>query len=102
MVEDWIYKDNALPFFESLADIIGYDFDEDDWIALQYGLESSNTDAVPEKWFDYQLGSTRLFVGIDSGTDALRLRIDVDVKHTLAVEAVVNVMNRYRVLKCKC
>jgi hypothetical protein len=99
MIQDWIFKDNALPFFEMLAIIIGYEFDEDDWVALEYGLQSSDTDANPEQWFDYQFGNTKFSVGIDSGTDVLRLRIEVDEKHVEAIQATVNVMNRYKASK---
>jgi hypothetical protein len=99
MIQDWIYQDNALPFFEMLASIIGYEFDKDDWVALEHGLQSSDTDAVPEQWFDYRFGNAKFAVGIDSGTNVLRLRIEVDDKHVEAIQAIVNVMNRYKVSK---
>jgi hypothetical protein len=99
MIEDWIFEDNALPFFEVMATIIGYEFDEDDWVALQHGFLESDTDTMPEKWYDYAFGDTKFWIGRDPGSSVMRLKIEASKNFVNSLQTVINIMNNYNVTK---
>ena len=99
MVGGWILDRNTLPFFEVLADIVGYDFDPDDWVALEWGIKDSDSDANPVRWFEYSFGDTSVSVGQDQGTAVVNLRIEAQEKHVQAIETAINIMSGYTVVK---
>ncbi|MGW0485276.1 hypothetical protein [Nonomuraea sp. NPDC003214] len=50
----WIKEENARVFCEILASLIGYEFDDLDWQAVETGL-SSTDDEQEERWHGYPL-----------------------------------------------
>lgn len=51
VIINWIYEGNLKPFVEQIAVLAEYAFDDNDWIAIEYGVR--DTDTNMDKWFDY-------------------------------------------------
>jgi hypothetical protein len=43
----WIWTSNLLPFVVELGRLAGYGFDESDWIAVEYGIQGTDSEAGP-------------------------------------------------------
>ncbi len=99
MISNWIYEENLLPFLEVLANISDYKFNSDDWVTIEYGIKNTNTDANPERWFDYSFGGTSFSVGKDQGASVVFFRIDTNKSNFAAIETAFFVMCSYRVTK---
>lgn len=41
MISQWIWAPNLRPFLVSLGWFVDYDFDSDDWIAIEHGVATS-------------------------------------------------------------
>jgi hypothetical protein len=97
MIGNWIYEENALPFFEVFANIVGYKFDTDDWNALKNGIKVSDLSTEPQKWFDYNFDKISFSVGQDHGTSVIELRIDAPKHYEQSINTVFDIMSYYRV-----
>jgi hypothetical protein len=62
----WIKKHNLKAFCEIISQYVEYDFSDDDWIAIRYGLQKTYTEQG--KWFEYSI----------SGRDRVLLQIGYD------------------------
>ena len=97
MIGNWIYEENALPFFEVLANIVGYNFDSDDWTTLEQGIKASDLSAEPQKWFDYNFDKMSFSVGQDHGSSVIELCIDAPKQYKQSIRTVFDIMSYYRV-----
>jgi len=90
MVANWIFRNNLRPFLCILSGIVGYDFDDDDWTAIEYGLR--DTDGDKGRWFTYRFEGAQtasLALALDQGTQVVLVQADtpapLDTQVALAV-----------------
>lgn len=50
----WIWTDNLRPLLVELSLLVGYGFDDSDWIAVENGVGGTDSEAGP--WFEYPVG----------------------------------------------
>jgi len=80
-VSDWIFEENLRGFLRVAAWLVGYAFEEDDWLAIRAGIEP--TDDGAGRWFDYELaGRVTLPVALarsdpDAGTGVVAVRLNL-------------------------
>jgi hypothetical protein len=63
----WIWTDNLRALFAELALLAGYQFDDSDWIAVEYGIQGTDSEAGP--WFDYPVGQIVVTLALEPGAD---------------------------------
>ncbi|MFD3451735.1 hypothetical protein ACFWVC_06100 [Streptomyces sp. NPDC058691] len=51
----WVFEENLRPLCRLLSDLVGYDFDDSDWQAVEYGLSTTDDDRAGADWFLYPL-----------------------------------------------
>ena len=96
MLRDWVKEANLRQFVEFASQRVGYDFDDDDWSAIEVGLE--HTDVEKEHWFEYPLdGAERASIGIarDSDSSVVFVRADTAAAVEDALNIAVELMQRY-------
>ncbi len=98
-IANWIWLENLQPFVDVLARLAGYELSELDWDAIRLGVEESDGDATPPRFYSYEFygESTVCFqLGLDQGSDVVQVRLKVPA--TLAAEAgfAIKMMNEYR------
>lgn len=77
----WIWTANLRPFVQVLSRDVGYQFDASDWIAIEFGLGGTDSEAGP--WFDYPIGGLTLSVALEPGAcEMVTIRIDGDTSST--------------------
>lgn len=84
-MEDRIGEDNLRGFLESVASASGYEFDDRDWVAIEFGIEG--TDESAGRRFSYDLVGVRhvtVDVARDGGSVVVRVTGDVEVEGELA------------------
>jgi hypothetical protein len=92
VVADWIIEENLRPFLTALGWFVGYDFDEDDWTAIRYGIKGTEQDA--DRWFDYEFAGQHrayLWLASDTGTSILHVRVEVPESVVPKVEAALSI-----------
>jgi hypothetical protein len=65
----WIWTDNLRPLLVELGLLAGYRFDDSDWIAVEYGITA--TDSEAGRWFDYPVGQMRVSIALEPGADEM-------------------------------
>ena len=68
----WIREENLYPWFEYVALRCGYDFNDGDRAAFEYGIWS--TDVESDRWFDYSFASQetcQIYVTLDPGSSVI-------------------------------
>ena len=96
MVERWIPEDNLYPFLCTAFDFIGYEFDESDWHAVEYGIKG--TDAEQDKWFDYQMKTeASLFVAVahDDNSSVIFVKAESTPEIEVKIAVVLDLMQHY-------
>ena len=63
----WIYAENLLHCLTLVAGEAAVNFDEDDWIAIEAGLEGTSDTA--DRWFDYKLATSNYQVDLQLSKD---------------------------------
>lgn len=71
----WIWTDNLRPLVAELAQLVGYRFDDGDWLAIEHGIQG--TDGEAGRWFEYPVGSMVVLLALEPGADEMvRVRVD--------------------------
>jgi hypothetical protein len=76
----WIWTDNLRPLLVELGLLAGYRFDDSDWIAVEYGIRPTDSEAGP--WFDYPVGHIQVSIALEPGADEI-----ASVRVEMATEA---------------
>lgn len=86
----WVWTANLQPWLEFASHLVGYDFDDSDWGAIEGCL--SGTDSEVGLWCDYPLGSVAtVFVAYEPGADEMvSLRIE---GHPTTLDSQLNVLS---------
>ncbi len=95
---NWIWYQNLKAFLETLALLAEYELSVDELDAIQLGVADSDTDAIPERWYEYEfVGKYRVEfrIGQDQGTDVVILRLLVPPNLVDKVEVMLAIMNQY-------
>lgn len=71
----WIWQSNLRPFLTELALVAGYPFDDSDWIAVEYGVRG--TDSEAGIWFEYPVGRLTAKLGKENGHVIVEVSGDV-------------------------
>ena len=59
----WIWTDNLRPLIAELAQLVGYQFDDGDWLAIEHGIQG--TDSEADRWFEYPVGSMVVLLALE-------------------------------------
>ncbi|TMR96380.1 hypothetical protein [Nonomuraea basaltis] len=72
----WLWAANLKGFMLAVSEIIGYEFDNADWDAIELGISQD-----PEKsgWFSYPLGSGGLEVFVSTTTEEGSIDLKIHV-----------------------
>lgn len=65
----WIWTDNLRPLLTEIGLLVGYRFEDSDWIAFEYGILETDSEAGP--WFDYPIGHMLVSVALEPGADEM-------------------------------
>lgn len=96
--QHWIIDTNLRPLCESVAEFVGYAFDDSDWQAIDTALPT--TDVEQSSWYDYPLlgqVSVTLLVAADPGSSVVFVRlVGVSDDRTKAqIEAALHIFARW-------
>ena len=97
-LRNWIRLQNLEPFVEVLAWLSGYKLADGEWDAIRYGLEDSDCDAVPPRWYSYKFAGEHAVsfdIGHDKGTDVVQVRLDIPGVIASRADVALNLMNQY-------
>jgi hypothetical protein len=53
-LKDWIFGENLRPWLEILSAVVGYDFDDTDWDAVDAGIATTDSESL--RWHEVSLG----------------------------------------------
>lgn len=71
----WIWTDNLRPLVAELAQLVGYQCDDGDWLAIEHGIQG--TDSETDRWFEYPVGSMAVLLALEPGADEMvQVRVD--------------------------
>ncbi|MFC6160832.1 hypothetical protein [Kribbella jiaozuonensis] len=92
--ERWIIDTNLRPLCESVAEFVGYEFDDSDWQAIDTALPT--TDVERSVWYDHPFSGqapVTLEVAADPGSSVVFVRFfDVSDDRTKAqIEAALHI-----------
>ena len=95
-LRDWVFEENLKPWLEIVSTVLGYDFDESDWIAVSAGIAES--DSERSSWYEYQLGRVPLRVGLAREPRATVVMLKMGVPEEVAdrVKLAVLIAQTYR------
>jgi hypothetical protein len=100
-MDDWIREENARPYFEAAASLVGYRFDDADWDAVAHGMGA--TDAEANEWFDYPLDrgerSITVSAARDPGASVVLVRATGDETTIDVLGTVATLLQRYVLTK---
>jgi hypothetical protein len=65
----WIWTGNLRPLAAELARLTGYQFSDSDWIAIEYGVQQ--TDSEAGQWFEYPVGRLVVTLALEPGADEM-------------------------------
>ena|SRR6266481_4947306 len=97
-VGNWIWLQNLQPFVEVLAWLSGYELSDGEWDAIRFGVEESDSDANPPRWYNYVYhGAHKVTfdIGHDKGTNVVQVRLDLPDAIAAKVEIALDLMNQY-------
>ncbi|WP_410789929.1 hypothetical protein [Kribbella sp. C-35] len=99
--DHWIIDTNLRPLCESVAEFVGYAFDDSDWQAIDTALPT--TDVEQSAWYDYPLlgqVSVTLLVAADPGSSVVFVRfVGVSDDRTKAqIEAALHIFARWELV----
>jgi hypothetical protein len=99
MTTGWIDETNLKPFLETVAQFAGYELNNWDWDAINYGVKSS--DHERGRWFIYEIEgvqSVTIRLAIDPGTAVLFVEIDSEPPVESKADVAIVIMQSYRLL----
>jgi hypothetical protein len=65
----WIWTANLRPFPAELGRLAGNGFDDSDWIAVEYGIQGTDSEAGP--WFSCPAGRIAVMLALEPGADEM-------------------------------
>ena len=65
----WIWTGNLRPLLVEPGRLTGDGFDDSDWIAVEYGIQGTDSEAGP--WFSYPVGRIGVRLALEPGADEM-------------------------------
>jgi hypothetical protein len=96
MITDWVCEQNLKPFVEILSMYAGYDFDDGDWTAVEFGI--TDTDVERDAWFECELSgenTIQVALALDPGSSVLFFRAESNKETESKIDAIVPVLQSY-------
>jgi hypothetical protein len=101
MIGGWVFDENLRPFLETVGALASYRLDEDDWIAIEYGLFKINiAGGQAARRVDYPLSGERpMTVKLEKelGTSVVTFELNSDPDLEARADSVAYVMATYQV-----
>jgi len=97
-VANWIWRTNLRPFVEVLAWLSHYELADGEWDAILSGVEQSDSDAVPPRWYNYEFQGKHkvtFSIGWDQGTEVIQVRMKIPNAIAVKIETALDLMNQY-------
>jgi hypothetical protein len=63
----WICTDSLRPLFAELALLVGYQFDDRDWFAINHGVQGADSQA--DRWFEHPVGPIAVVLALEPAAD---------------------------------
>lgn len=102
LASTWVFPPNVRPLAAFLSHLVNYRFDDTDWAAIDFGIESS--DSERGVWFTYPLhGELRVELALAAEPEAepvhVQVRSDEDVEPELLIriETTLSIFNSFDV-----
>jgi hypothetical protein len=92
LISGSICHTNLRPFLEVVSRLVGYEFDDLDWGAVESGIDEAerNGGQLEFNWFDYSLGGVPVRMAWPG-----RVELEADPEVELAAAVVMSVMDDY-------
>lgn len=97
-IATWIWLKNVPAFIDVIARLVRYDIDETDREAIRLGLESSDSDAAPPRWYVFELHGrdlAKLKIGQDQGTNVVNIRLQLPDELAGRATTALELMSEY-------
>ncbi len=97
-IGNWIWLQNLEALVDVLAWLSCYELAEGEWDAIRFGVDESDADAVPSRWYTHELHGeheVKFDVGHDKGTNVLQVKVDAPDAIAAKVEVVLALMQQY-------
>lgn len=98
MITNWVWKDNIWVVLSEIAQLISYDFDDSDQIAIEFGFK--DTDSEDDRWFTYEFQGTGVLkfqVADEIGTDTCILKIESPKDFEQLIEYILRLAQSYKI-----
>ncbi len=99
-IANWIYEENLKPLLETLSSLVGYSFDESDWVAVSTGI--INTNDEEDKWYKYQLigkQAVEIAIAIEPGSCVIHVQLQGELDVEEKAEVAVAIFQQYKVVQ---
>lgn len=96
MIGSWVLEDNLRAFLTSLGWFVAYNFDPDDWQAIEAGLR--NTDGDQGRWYEYEFHGkevARLRLAKHPGSAVVAVEVEIDDRTRSRVEAAIAIFQHF-------
>jgi hypothetical protein len=101
-VANWIWRGNLRPFVDVLAWLSCYELSDGEWEALYLGVEESDSDANPPRWYNCEFAgkhNVKVQIGHDRGTSVIQIRLQLPDVIAEKVSVALDLMNQYLLVK---
>lgn len=98
IVSAWIFEGNLRPLFETLSWLVGYDFEQSDWLAIRTGVIDTNQEEG--KWYEYALGSSsevEVSVASDRGSSVVHIELHCQPELKARASVALSIFQQYKV-----
>jgi hypothetical protein len=92
MVSGSVYHENLRPFLEVISRLVGYEFDDLDWIAIEFGIDEAERSGpqLEFNWFEYPIGGVPVRLAWPG-----RIELAADAEIERAAALLITVMQDY-------
>jgi len=101
VIGNWVWEINLRPLVEVFAWLTGYEILEEEWHLIMTGVQGTDSDAQPERWFDYEFnGCERVTFSLakDGGSSVICVRMSAEEPLRAKLELAIEIMNRYELI----
>ncbi len=96
MISNWIWEENFWPVLNEIANLIEYDFDENDQAAIGLGLKKTDNDK--NIWFDYEFHGNevvRFTISNNLGSCVCTIEIEASSKVEKLIDYLLYIAQTY-------
>ena len=93
MVHNYVEPENLEAFLTVLGWIVGYKFDQHDWLAVKQGVSESNKDK--DHWFDFRFGELPFSLAQEPGSMHVYVRIELPSDQEHKVNTAIEICQQF-------